>query len=130
MIFGVFIIISSLAIFPNESSWGSIYSVFGAIISLIGISKFTKRLDYLKRLIINFGYFILFVAILFIVDYIGAVNIHQAPRFCLKKVSMDTIIYYDAPFYDVIRCNVNEKNESFNIVEYSLDDLDNYCLNK
>jgi len=131
--FGIMISITAMTIFASESSWGSVYSVFGAIISLIGISKFTKKLDYVKRLIINFGYFILFVAMLFIIDYIGALNIHQAPRFCLKKVSMDTIIYYDAPFYDVIRCNVNEKNESFNVVrnnEYSLDDLDKYCLNK
>ena len=131
--FGIMISITAMTIFASESSWGSVYSVFGVIISLIGISKFTKRLDYVKRLIINFGYFGFFIAMLFIIDYIGAVNIHQAPRFCLKKVSMDTIIYYDAPFYDVIRCNVNEKNETFNVVnnnEYNLDDLDNFCSNK
>ena len=44
--FGVLISITAIAIFPSESSWGSLYSVFGAIISLIGISKFTKRLTY------------------------------------------------------------------------------------
>ena len=32
MIFGIFIIISAFAIFPNESSWGSIYSIIGGVI--------------------------------------------------------------------------------------------------
>ena len=37
MIFGVFIIISALAIFPNESSWGSIYAILGGVILTAGI---------------------------------------------------------------------------------------------
>ena len=37
IIFGVLISITAVAIFPSESSWGSIYSVFGVIISLIGV---------------------------------------------------------------------------------------------
>ena len=40
--FGILISVSAIAIFPSESSWGSIYSVFGAIVSLIGVSRFTK----------------------------------------------------------------------------------------
>lgn len=30
-IFGVFIIISAFAIFPNDSSWGSIYAIIGGV---------------------------------------------------------------------------------------------------
>lgn len=37
MIFGVFIMISALAIFPNESSWGSIYATIGGAILTVGI---------------------------------------------------------------------------------------------
>ena len=61
--FGVLISITAIAIFPSESSWGSIYSVLGAIIFLIGVSRFTKRLSYPKRLISNFGYFFIFSSI-------------------------------------------------------------------
>ena len=70
IIFGVLISLSAIAIFPSESSWGAIYSVFGAIISLLGVSRFTKKLNHSKRLICNFGYFIIFIAVLFIIDYI------------------------------------------------------------
>ena len=42
MIFGVFIIISALAIFPNESSWGSIYAIIGGAILTV---EFTSELS-------------------------------------------------------------------------------------
>ncbi len=128
--FGVLISITAIAIFPSESSWGSLYSVFGAIISLIGISKFTKRLTYGKRLICNFGYFLIFIFVLIAIDYIGVVNIHQAPRFSLKKISGENTIYYDTPFYDVVRCNVNKDNEKFIIMKnqkYDINNIDIYC---
>lgn len=128
--FGVLISITAIAIFPSESSWGSIYSILGAIISLIGVSRFTKRLTHPKRLISNFGYFFIFISILMTIDYIGVVNIHQAPRFSLVKVSGENIVYYDTLFYDVVRCNVNKDNETFKVMKnqkYDRDNIDDYC---
>lgn len=130
IIFGVLISLTAIAIFPSESSWGAIYSVFGAIISLLGVSKFTKKLKYVKRLICNFGYFIIFIAVLFVIDYIGVINIHQAPRFSLVKVTGDDVIYYDTPFYDVVRCNVDSENETFTVIKngkYDKDNIDAFC---
>ena len=128
--FGVLISITAVAIFPSESSWGSIYSVLGAIISLVGVSKFTKRLSYLKRMLCNFGYFSIFIVILMTIDYIGVVNIEQAPRFSLITVSGENVIYYDTPFYDVVRCNVNKPNETFKVIKnqkYNKDNIDQFC---
>ena len=128
--FGILISITAVAIFPSESSWGSFYSVLGAIISLIGVSKFTKRLSYFKRLLCNFGYFLIFIALLMVIDYIGVVNIKQAPRFSLVTVSGENVIYYDTPFYDVVRCDVNKDNETFKVIKnqkYDKNNIDNYC---
>ena len=130
IIFGVLIAVSAVAIFPSESSWGSIYSVFGAIISLIGVSRFTKKLTYPKRLFCNFSYFLVFVLVLMTIDYIGVVNIHQAPRFSLVKVTGENVIYYDTLFYDVVRCNVDKDNETFTVIKngkYDRDYIDNFC---
>ena len=132
IVFGVLISITAVGIFPSESSWGSIYSVFGGIISLIGVSRFTKRLTYGKRLICNFGYFLIFILLLMMIDYIGVINIHQAPRFSLVKVTGENIIYYDTPFYDVIRCNVDKDNdnETFKVIKnqkYDRNNIDSYC---
>ena len=128
--FGILISITAVAIFPSESSWGSFYSVLGAIISLIGVSKFTKRLSYFKRLLCNFGYFLIFIALLMIIDYIGVINIHQAPRFSIVTVSGENVIYYDTLFYDVVRCNKNKPNETFKVVKnqkYDIDEIDKFC---
>lgn len=128
--FGVLIAITAVAIFPSESSWGSIYSVLGVLFSLIGVSKFTRKLSYVKRVIINFSYFIIFVLVLMGIDYIGVVNIHQAPRFSIEKVSGENIVYYDTIFYDVVRCNVDKENETFKVIrnqKYVIDNIDEFC---
>ena len=132
IVFGVLISITAVGIFPSESSWGSIYSVFGGIISLIGVSRFTNRLTYPKRLFCNFSYFLIFILLLMTIDYIGVINIHQAPRFSLVKVTGENIIYYDTPFYDVIRCNVDKDNDSetFKVIKnqkYDRNNIDSYC---
>lgn len=130
IVFGVLISITAMTIFASESSWGSIYSVFGGIISLIGVSRFTKKLTHAKRLLCNFGYFIAFVCLLFLIDYVSVVNIKQAPRFSVIKVSGENVMYYDTLFYDVVRCNVNEDNETYKIIKnqkYNDENIDIFC---
>lgn len=113
IVFGIMIAITAMTIFPSESSFGSIYSVLGGIVSLIGISRFSKKLNYAKRLLINFGYFVLFIAMLFLIDYISVVNIKQAPRFSYLKETGDNMIIYKAPLYNVYRINRDTKNEYY-----------------
>lgn len=111
--FGIMITITAMTIFPSESSWGSIYSIFGGIVSFIGVSRFSKKFNCAKRLIINFGYIILFVMMLFLIDYISVVNIKQAPRFSYLKKTSDNMIIYKAPLYNVYRINTDTKNEYY-----------------
>ncbi len=113
IITGIMMAITAMTIFPSESSWGSIYSIIGGIISLVGISRFTKKINYEKRVIINFGYFILFIVMLFLIDYISVVNIKQAPRFSYLKETGDNMIIYKTPLYNVYRINRNTKNEYY-----------------
>ena len=130
IVFGFILAITAMTIFPSESSWGSIYSVLGAIVSLIGVSKFTKTLIYRKRLLCNLGFFILFISMLFVLDYLSVVSIEQAPRFSTYKITADTTIYYDTPFYDVVRCNRDSKDEYFKILKnqkYDSNNVVKYC---
>jgi len=39
---GLLMTFSAMTIFPSDSSWGSVYSILGGIISLVGISRFPK----------------------------------------------------------------------------------------
>lgn len=128
--FGILIAITAIAIFPSESSWGSVYSVFGGIISLIGVAKFTKKLEYWKRGLCNFLYYILFMGVLFVIDFIGVINIDQAPRFSLEITHEGSHIYYDTLFYDVVRCQPNTNIETWHVIKnkkYNREDVFDYC---
>lgn len=131
VIFGLFISMSAIMIFPSESSWGSIYSVFGVIVFIIGISKLTKGIKCSKRLPLIFAVFICTLGILFFTDYINVKRNNVAPMFRGTSTYLGSdegeVIYYDTPFYDVIRCD-----DKFNIVKnknYEYEELFEYCLN-
>ena len=124
--FGIIIAITAMTIFPSESSWGSIYSIFGGLISLIGLIIITKK----HKLLICITYFILFILLLFLIDYISVKNIKQAPRFSIVKVSSENTIYYDTLFYDVVRCNKDTDNEYYEIIKnnnYDKNNIEKYC---
>ena len=129
VIFGLFISLSAVMIFPSESSWGSIYSVFGMIIFVIGISKLTRNMKYYKRLILLLFIFMGSIGILFFTDYINVKNNNSAPMFRETTTYLGSdsgdLLYYDAPFYDVIKCG-----DKYNIVKnkkYTHDELFDYC---
>lgn len=131
VIFGLFISMSAIMIFPSESSWGSIYSVFGVIIFIIGISKLTKGIKYYKRLLLLLLIFVGTLGILFFTDYINVKRNNVAPMYreTSTYIGIDggDVLYYDTPFYDVIKCS-----DKFNIVKnknYTHEELFNYCLN-
>lgn len=133
IIFGILGTITSMSIFPSESSWGGIYSVLGSIISLIGISKITHKMKYYKRLICCILYLILFIIALVVIDYIGVVNMHQAPRFSYLKIAHENMIEYKAPFYNVYRINYDTKNEYYIIDTqkiYTQDTVPNVPFNR
>ena len=67
VVFGFLISFCAMCMFESESSFGSAFSVLGAIMSLIGFSMFTKNMVYFKRLLFNFGYFIFFI-VTFVAD--------------------------------------------------------------
>ena len=128
VIFGLFISISAIMIFPSESSWGSIYSVFGVIIFIIGISKLTNKIKLSKRLLLILLIFTGSIGILMFTDYINVKLNNEAPMFRETTTYLGSdveLIYYDAPFYDVIKCN-----KKYNIVKnkkYTHEELFEYC---
>ena len=131
VIFGLFISMSAIMIFPSESSWGSIYSVFGIIVFIIGISKLTKGIKYSKRLPLILVIFVCALGILFFTDYVNVKRNNVAPMFRGTTTYLGSedreVIYFDTPFYDVIRCG-----DKFNIVKnknYEYEELFEYCSN-
>ena len=111
--FGLLIILTAISIFPPDSSWSSIYAILGSMISLIGVSKFTKKYSFFKRIFFHLSYFLCLMILLFILDYVSVIFNQQAPRFSYYKETGDQVILYQAPFYQVYRINYDTKNEYY-----------------
>lgn len=130
IIFGLFISLSAIMIFPSESSWGSIYSVFGIMIFMIGMGRLLNPIKWHKRLLLLVLIFLGTMAILLFTDYINVKNNNVAPMFRTTTTTTGSVIYYDTPFYDVYRCNFDEENEYWVISKNShptIEELIDYC---
>lgn len=113
IVIGAFLISSALAIFPNESSWGSIYSILGAIIVVagvgVGIKTFIVRRS--RRIITIVGCIVLLFGLFTISDYVTVAHFHQAPRFSYSKSYGDNVVKHKTLFFTVIQRNPGTENE-------------------
>ena len=130
IVFGLFIAISAITIFPSESSWGSIYSVIGIIIFMIGITRILNSIKWYLRLLLMILIFTLSMSILLVTDYINVKYNEEAPMFRSTTKYIGNVIYYDTLFYDVYRCNFDQDNEYWVVEKNSKKtdtELMNYC---
>ena len=109
-IFGLFTMISGLGAFPPESSWGSIYSVFGGIVLLAGITLYLKPRAVKKSCLIAavIGGAALLFGVFSLSDYIAVSQFHQIPRFCYAKEwsseNPDQVVYKTL-FFTAVQTN-------------------------
>ena len=130
IIFGLFISLSAIMIFSSESSWGSIYSLFGIIVFMIGIARVINVVKWYIKLLLIIMIFVGAMIILLFTDYLNVKMNDEAPMFRLKTTTTGNVIYYDTLFYDVYRCNFDEDNEYWVIEKNSkptIEELINYC---
>ena len=119
IIFGAVIIISALAVFPNESSWGSIYAIIGGIILTAGIC-FRIRSVLLKRrsrILSVVGCIVVLFGIFTVSDYIAVTEFHQVPRFSYEKSYGEDIVVHKTLFYTVNQTNPGTEDEKVEIVK-------------
>ena len=118
MAFGACIIISAFAIFPNDSSWGSIYSIIGGIILVIGFSTKIKSVVLKKglRILSVAGCILILFGIFTISDYMAVSQYHQVPRYSYEKIYSEDQIEHKTLFYIVIQKNPGTENERIEIV--------------
>ncbi len=113
MFFGLGLIFIAFTIYPNDSSWGSIHSIIGLLISTFGFVNIKSGKTILKKVFFGIGYFMIGFILLLLLDYSNVVLNKVAPRFSYLKETGDTMIIYKTPFYNVYRINRNTKNEYY-----------------
>ena len=120
--FGIFVIVSALSIFPNDSSWGSIYSVLGSIFFVFGLYFVIKPLvaKCASRILIVLGCIALLFGIFTLSDYIAVSQFNQVPRFRYMTTydsRNPNELIHKTIFYTVVQKNPGTENEQVFIVE-------------
>lgn len=117
LLFGVLLSTLGLMAFNPDTHACSFSIVIGMIFSTIGFYELVKSKSYLKNLLLLVTFFVGYMSFVLLFDYIGVGYNKRPPIFSTTVTTIDDTIYYDALFYDVVRCNKNEKNESFTIIK-------------
>ncbi len=110
-IFGIVITLVVLTTLPSDSSWGSIYSIIGTIISSVGLFKLLNKFSTVKKYLFSIIYFIVALSFIFIIDYVSVVKLNQIPRFCYVKSYGEKVMTCKNLFYTVYKVNRDTKNE-------------------
>ena len=121
-LFGLFVIVSALSIFPNDSSWGSIYSILGSLILLIGISLLIKPflVKRSQRVLSIIGCIVVLFGVFTVSDYIAVTQFNQVPRFAYEKSwssENPNEVIHKTLFYTVIQENPGTEQEKVKIVK-------------
>ncbi len=120
--FGIFIIVSALSIFPSDSSWGSIYSVFGSISLVAGIYLIIRPAVARRgiRILIVLGCVCLLFGAFSLSDYIAVTQFNQVPRF-RYETSYDSQnpdqVVYKTIFFTAVQKNPGTEAEQVFIIE-------------
>lgn len=117
LLFGFLISTLGLMAFNPDSHFCSFSIIIGTMFGIIGFYKLIKTKSYLKNLISLILFFMVYMGIILFFDYIGVAYNKRPPIFSTTITTIDDTIYYDTFFYDVVRCNKNEKNETFKIIK-------------
>lgn len=117
LLFGILVSTLGLMAFDPDSHFCSFSIIIGTMFGIIGFYKLIKTKSYLKNLISLILFFMVYMGIILFFDYIGVAYNKRPPIFSTTITTIDDTIYYDTFFYDVVRCNKNEKNETFKIIK-------------
>lgn len=126
---GIFTSLCAFTVFPSESSWGSIYSMIGLFLFVVGIFRELKFTSLLKKGLVSTILFALLLGIFFIFDYVSVNQFKQPPIYRLTTTTVfsedgNKMIEYQNPFYNVFRINADAPNEY-----YRIDDKKQYTIN-
>ena len=124
---GILFCICAFAIFPSESSWGSLFSLAGLFMIATGIFRELK-FSLLKKALISICAFVLLLGIFFVADYIGVTQFKRAPIYRYKTITIfngsSKLIEYSNPFYNVYRINADTPNEYYYVDSKKQYDID------
>lgn len=72
-----------------------------------------KKHERSKRLLFTYGFFAIFVVLVFVIDFVDIQKNNHPPRFVKSSETLENMIIYKTPFYKVYRINPNTNTEYY-----------------
>ena len=120
-VFGAFVIVSALVVFPSESSWGSIYATFGGIVLLVGVGLLARGAlaKRSRRVLAVAACAALLFGAFAVSDYVAVDQFGQVPRF-RYETGYDSRypdqLMHKTLFFTAVQKNPGTENETVEIV--------------
>lgn len=121
-VFGLFIIISALSVFPGESSWGGIYATFGSIVMLASLYLIIRPLaaKCATRIGIILAAALLLFGVFTLSDYLAVTRFNQVPRFRIATrydTRVPDQLVYETLFFTAVQQNPGTPDAQISIVK-------------
>ena len=113
LFFGLGLVFTAFTIYPTDSSWGSIHSIMGLLLSTFGFINIKRNRTILKKCILGIFYFMIGFLLLLLLDFSNVILNKVAPRFSYLIQTTEDMILYKTPLCNVYRMNRNTKNEYY-----------------
>ena len=113
LFFGLGLVFMAFTIYPTDSSWGSIHSIMGLLLSTFGFVNIKRDRTMLKKCFLGIFYFMIGFLFLLLLDFSNVILNKVAPRFSYLIQTTEDMILYKTPLCNVYRINRNTKNEYY-----------------
>lgn len=123
ILFGILLMTSAFTVFPKESSWGSIYSILGIVILILGILRELKIKTKIGKVSVFLGLFLATFSACLFGDYLSVTR-QSPPLYRYMTTIKSPVIEYKTFLYNVYRIHPNTSEEYYLIdhkKEYTID---------
>ena len=110
---GIVFVLCAFLFFPPESSWSSIYSIFGALLFTAGSFRELKLKMLSKRLAVSICIFACIFAVFHKFDYMGVIFYQRPPVYRYITETNGSTVVYHSLFYNVYRLNKDTPEEYY-----------------
>ena len=130
LIFGITMMITSMAIFNTPIGWTTWYSIIGTYILMILFCYLLRKIISLNKnkiyiIISIISFFILYFGYLWTVDFVNVKNNNAYPDIFVNTFgNIDNNLHYDTAFYDLYVCNTNTEKQYRKIIFDMKHDVD------
>ena len=107
LIIGYLLILFGIVVFNHDSHFCSFSIIIGVLLTTFGFGNFIKKQKNSVKVIALIMYFVVFMGIMFTLDFVSVKYINNPPIFAHKITTGEESVLYETLFYDVYKYSNN-----------------------